>query len=73
MTVEEQLQFYACLKGVSKSCLKSEVNSFLDDIGLADKRHLLSTELSGGMKRKLSIAIALIGGSKLVILDEVKK
>jgi ABC-type multidrug transport system ATPase subunit len=73
MTVEEQLQFYACLKGVPEYRLKSEVDSFLVDIGLADKRYLLSHELSGGMKRKLSIAIALIGGSKLVILDEVKK
>lgn len=47
MTVEEQLQFYACLKGVSKACLKAEVDLFLVDIGLADKRHALSSELSG--------------------------
>lgn len=47
MTVEEQLEFYACLKGVPKSCLKAEVDLFLVDIGLTDKRRALSNELSG--------------------------
>jgi ABC-type multidrug transport system ATPase subunit len=47
MTVEEQLQFYACLKGVPSNCLKAEVDLFLVDIGLTDKRNALSHELSG--------------------------
>ncbi|KAI6203529.1 ATP-binding cassette sub-family A member 1 [Aphelenchoides besseyi] len=70
MTVEEQLQFYGRLKGVPNSRLNHEVELFLKDIGLTDKRYALSNQLSGGMKRKLCIGIALIGGSKLVILDE---
>jgi ATP-binding cassette subfamily A (ABC1) protein 1 len=47
MTVVEQLQFYGCLKGVSKTQLDAEVELFLEDIGLTDKRNALSSELSG--------------------------
>lgn len=38
--------------------------------GLVDKKNELSKNLSGGMQRKLSVAIAFVGGSKTVILDE---
>ena len=37
---------------------------------LVDKKNAKADELSGGMKRKLSVAIAFAGGSKVVILDE---
>uniref|UniRef100_A0AC34QV07 ABC transporter domain-containing protein n=1 Tax=Panagrolaimus sp. JU765 TaxID=591449 RepID=A0AC34QV07_9BILA len=70
MTVEEQLWFYGSLKGVSSDDIDSEVENILMDIDLMKKRAALSSDLSGGMKRKLCIGIALIGGSKLVILDE---
>lgn len=39
-------------------------------MGLENKRHELSSCLSGGMKRKLSVAMAFVAGSKVVILDE---
>uniref|UniRef100_A0A915CQD8 ABC transporter domain-containing protein n=1 Tax=Ditylenchus dipsaci TaxID=166011 RepID=A0A915CQD8_9BILA len=70
MTVEEQLYFYASLKGVEGDKLANEVEVTLLDIGLQVKRTALANTLSGGMKRKLCIGIALIGGSKLIILDE---
>jgi len=40
------------------------------DIGVADKKNNLAYQLSGGNKRKLSVAIALCGNSKFVLLDE---
>ncbi len=40
------------------------------EVGLTEKAHTPSAALSGGMKRKLSVGIALIGGSKFVFLDE---
>jgi ATP-binding cassette subfamily A (ABC1) protein 3 len=42
----------------------------LADVDLWDFRDTLACNLSGGNKRKLSVAIALIGNSKLVVLDE---
>lgn len=42
----------------------------LRDVDLTQHRATMAMNLSGGSKRKLSVAIALIGGSKLVLLDE---
>ena len=39
-------------------------------VALGEKRNTLAKNLSGGMKRKLSVAIAFCGGSKVVLLDE---
>ncbi|NWT69367.1 ABCA3 protein, partial [Prunella himalayana] len=73
MTVEEHLHFYAGLKGYPASKCPEEINHILRILSLEDKRRSLSKALSGGMKRKLSIGIALIGDSKavqVVMLDE---
>uniref|UniRef100_A0A3B4DSZ9 ABC transporter domain-containing protein n=1 Tax=Pygocentrus nattereri TaxID=42514 RepID=A0A3B4DSZ9_PYGNA len=70
LTVEEHVWFYGRLKGMSSTEVKEEMDSLLEDVGLTHKRHERTKNLSGGMKRKLSVAIAFIGGSKVVILDE---
>uniref|UniRef100_A0A8D1EMA3 ABC transporter domain-containing protein n=1 Tax=Sus scrofa TaxID=9823 RepID=A0A8D1EMA3_PIG len=70
LTVSEHLYFYCVIKGVPPEIRLKEVNTMLTSFGLLEKRDALSKSLSGGMKRKLSIIIALIGGSKVVILDE---
>uniref|UniRef100_A0A8C9F1E8 ATP binding cassette subfamily A member 3 n=1 Tax=Pavo cristatus TaxID=9049 RepID=A0A8C9F1E8_PAVCR len=70
MTVEEHLHFYAGLKGYPASKCPEEINHILRILNLEDKRHSLTKALSGGMKRKVSIGIALIGDSKVVMLDE---
>lgn len=50
--------------------LKDEVESTLVNVGIAEKRTSFPDQMSGGQKRKLSLGIALIGGSKVVFLDE---
>lgn len=66
----EHLWFYARLKGLDRHSTQIELNKMLEDTGLAPKKNEASKNLSGGMKRKLSVAIAFSGGSKTVILDE---
>ncbi|KAM6166302.1 phospholipid-transporting ATPase ABCA3-like [Erethizon dorsatum] len=70
LTVSEHLYFYSMIKGVPhKMCLK-EIGHMLSVFKLLEKRTTFSKSLSGGMKRKLSIIIALIGDSKVVVVDE---
>uniref|UniRef100_A0A3P8SAU7 ATP binding cassette subfamily A member 3 n=1 Tax=Amphiprion percula TaxID=161767 RepID=A0A3P8SAU7_AMPPE len=70
LTVREHLLFYAQLKGFSKDKIPDEVDRIIRILNLEDKRGARSKTLSGGMRRKLSIGIALIGDSKVVMLDE---
>ncbi|XP_059372109.1 phospholipid-transporting ATPase ABCA1b [Carassius carassius] len=70
LTVEEHIWFYARLKGLSEEDVKAETEQILTDTGLPHKRKSRTSQLSGGMQRKLSVALAFVGGSKVVILDE---
>ncbi|OQR81399.1 ATP-binding Cassette (ABC) Superfamily [Thraustotheca clavata] len=70
LTVEEHLEFYGSIKGYTGRDLIDTVNEKIKEVGLTEKRKVFSSALSGGMKRKLSIAIALLGDSRLVFLDE---
>ena len=62
--------FYARLKGLDRISTYFEMEKLLDDTLLRPKRNDYAKNLSGGMQRKLSVAIAFVGGSKTVILDE---
>jgi ABC-type multidrug transport system ATPase subunit len=62
--VEEHLRFYANLKTGEQIESRKEIDKMIEDLGLSHKRHTISVQLSGGMKRKLSIGAAFIGNSK---------
>nr|QNH67864.1 ATP-binding cassette transporter subfamily A member 5 [Brachionus rotundiformis] len=66
----EHLELYAYLKNVPKNQIKDKINDILDKVGLAGCKKSRANQLSGGQKRKLGIAIALIGDPKILILDE---
>nr|XP_056723638.1 phospholipid-transporting ATPase ABCA7 [Euleptes europaea] len=70
LTVEEHIWFYGRLKGLSGKQVQEEMEQIIQDVGLPHKRWEQTKNLSGGMQRKLSVAIAFVGGSKVVILDE---
>lgn len=69
LTISEHLHFYARLKGVSRSQEAQLVQNAIKLVGL-DGIDKLSSELSGGMKRRLSIAISIVGDPSVVLLDE---
>ncbi|KAI9330006.1 hypothetical protein BDR26DRAFT_871960 [Obelidium mucronatum] len=71
LTVRETLVLYARIKNVPANKVVDEVNEIMNSIGLAEKANALSGSLSGGQKRRLSVGIAFIGGSRIVILDEM--
>ena len=70
LTPEEHLDIFYEFKGADKTHKKEEIKKMLIDIGVADKKDNMAYQLSGGNKRKLSVAIALCGNSKFVLLDE---
>ncbi|XP_074551593.1 glucosylceramide transporter ABCA12-like [Halichoeres trimaculatus] len=72
MTTKEHLLLYGQIKAPhwSKRELREQVRTILEETGMYAHRHKRVGTLSGGMKRKLSISIAFIGGSRLVVLDE---
>ncbi|KAL4460035.1 hypothetical protein ABPG74_003561 [Tetrahymena malaccensis] len=70
MTVTEHLEFIASIKGMQGNQLKKEVEYIISQVGLQAEREKLANNLSGGNKRKLSLGMALTGGSKIIFLDE---
>lgn len=60
----------ASIKGYEKEEIKEEIVSISRLVGLENDLEKKSKQLSGGMKRRLSVAMAVTGGSKIIILDE---
>ena len=70
LSCEENLQFFAKIYGIKNESRHQQVKACLEAVGLGDRAKSPVETLSGGMKRRLNIAVALVHSPKLVILDE---
>jgi ABC-2 type transport system ATP-binding protein len=70
LTCMEQLIFVAEMNGFSSVKSKQSSNNLLKNLGLEEKRNKTARTLSGGLKRRLNIALALVNDPEIIILDE---
>lgn len=69
-TVQSYLEYVATLKGLSKKESTNQIATLLEKVSLVEKRNQKIHKLSGGMKRRLGIAQALLNNPKILVLDE---
>jgi ABC-2 type transport system ATP-binding protein len=70
LTCEENLNFFASIYGLPATVRRAQVQASLEAVNLADRAKSPVETLSGGMQRRLNIAVAIVHQPKLVILDE---
>ena len=70
LTCEENLRFFGRLYGLSGEVCRKQAKYCLELVGLSDRAKSIAETLSGGMQRRLSMAIALVHRPQLVVLDE---
>eukprot|EP00919_Chromeraceae_sp_WS-2016_P038260 GHVR01091348.1.p1 GENE.GHVR01091348.1~~GHVR01091348.1.p1 ORF type:complete len:1651 (+),score=360.83 GHVR01091348.1:1813-6765(+) len=70
LTVLEHLRLFAAFRGMPMEDIDTIVNTMAETFDLGVKKDVYVSQLSGGMKRKLSLAIAFMGDPSVVVLDE---
>jgi ABC-2 type transport system ATP-binding protein len=70
LTAAENLKFFGSLYELTRSSLKQRIEAALEIAGLEDRRNDKVSTFSGGMKRRLNIAVALIHEPEVILLDE---
>ncbi len=70
LTVEENLRFLAKIYDIPKKIAEPRITSLIKQVGLEDKRKVLSRSLSGGLQRRLHLILGFIHDPQIVLLDE---
>lgn len=70
ITVREHLQCYASIRGVPYHDIPRIINSYLNGLQIQEHADKQTQQCSGGTRRKLSFAMAMVGNPKVVLLDE---
>jgi ATP-binding cassette, subfamily A (ABC1), member 3 len=70
LTAREHLELYAAIKGIPASLRPKLIENKLQQLNLKQYENVLAGTYSGGNKRKLSVAIALLGNPPIILLDE---
>lgn len=70
LSVEQNIRYFAKIKGIPAYCREKLVENAIEKLGLQIHRTKASGTLSGGNKRKLSVAIAIVGNPPIILLDE---
>lgn len=72
LSAKEHLELFAGLRGVDPAEQSAIVEKWLESVDLKNVQSQFSSGFSGGMKRRLSVALSTIGDRPLIILDEVR-
>ena len=70
LTCLEQIQFVGELYGMTPRAARKQAETLLQELDLTEKRNVLAQKLSGGMQRRLNLALALVHDPQIVVLDE---
>lgn len=70
LTPRENLEFFAAIRGRSPRLIRQETDRLLEFFDLADKNRQPVRKLSRGMQQKLAIAVTLVSGAPVLLLDE---